>query len=98
MKLLLKFSLTSSIIKNQKFKLDQNELNQNMHFIGDPVIRWIRRYKNDPNITWLERIVKRRNFSFSFTAFTDIEQQLKDLNLKKVSQDTDILAKVLKEN
>ena len=39
MKLLLKFSLTSSIIKNQKFKLDQNELNQNMHFIGDPVIR-----------------------------------------------------------
>ena len=97
MKPLLKFSLTLSIIKNQKFKLDQ-ELNQNMHFIRDPVIRWIRHYKNDPNITWPERIVKRRNFSFSFTAFTDIEQQLKNLNLKKASQDTDILAKVLKEN
>ena len=97
MKLLLKFSLTLSIIKNQKFKLDQ-ELNQNMHFIRDPVIRWIRDYKNDPNITWPERIVKRRNFSFNFTAFTDIEQQLKNVNLKKASQDTDILAKVLKEN
>ena len=39
---------------------------------------------------------KRRNFSFSSLAFIDIEQQLKNLNSKKVSQDTDISAKILK--
>ena len=51
-----------------------------------------------PEYNMTRRIVKRRNFSFNFTAFTDIEQQLKNLNLTKASQDTDILAKVLKEN
>ena len=68
MKLLLKFSIYLSVVKNHEFKVDENELNQNIHFLGNPVIRGIRRYENDSSITWIERIVKRRNFSFGFTA------------------------------
>ena len=51
MKLLLKFSIYLSVVKNHEFKVDENELNQNIHFLGDPVIRGIRRYENDPSIT-----------------------------------------------
>ena len=46
----------------------------------------------------MERNVERRNVSFSFTTFTDIEQQLKHLNPKKTFQDTDIPTRILKEH
>lgn len=42
--------------------------------------------------------VERRNFSFNFATFTDIQQQLKNLNPKKVSQDMVILTRILKNN
>ena len=41
---------------------------------------------------------KEKIFSFSSASFTDIEQQLKNSNPKKASQDTDIPTRILKGN
>ena len=73
-------------------------LNQNVDVIEDTVLRALKHYENYPSIKEIERNVERRNFSFSSATFTDIEQQLKNLNPKKASQDTDIPTRILKEN
>ena len=73
-------------------------LNQNVDVIEDTVLRSLKHYENYPSIKEIERNVERRNFSFSSATFTDIEQQLKNLNPKKASQDTDIPTRILKEN
>ena len=62
------------------------------------MLRALKHYENHPSIKGIQRNVERRNFSFSFATFTDIEQQLKNLNLKKTCQDTDMPTKILKEN
>ena len=88
----------SSVAKNLNLKVNESLLNQNVDFIEDPVLSPLKHHENFPSIKGIERNVERRNFSFSFATFTDIEQQLKNLNPNKVSQDKDIPTRVLKEN
>ena len=57
------------------------------------MLRALKRYENHPSIKGIVR-----NFSFSFAAFINIEQQLKNLDPKKASQDTDNPTRILKEN
>ena len=87
----------SNVVKILNLKGDKSLLNQNVDFIEDPVLRPLKHYKNHPSIKGIERSVQRRNFSFSFSTFTDNEQQLKSLNPKNASQDTDIPTRILKK-
>ena len=73
-------------------------LNQNVDLIKNPVLRALKNYENHPSVKGIERNVERRNFYFMFAFFTGIEQQLKNLNPKKASQDTNIPTRILKEN
>ena len=77
----------SNNVKNLNLKVDENLLNQNLEFIEELLLRAIKHYEDHPSVKGIERNVGRRNFSFSFATFTDIEQELKNLNLKKASQD-----------
>ena len=88
----------SNLVKNLNLKVDKSLLNQNLDFIEDLVLKTIKRYQNHPSIKRTERNVERRNLSFSFATFTDMDQQLKNLNLEKFSQDTDIPTRLLKES
>ena len=72
-------------------------LNQNVDLFEDPVLRALRRYENHSGIKEIEQNIE-INFSFSFASYSDIEQQLENLDPTKTSQDTDILTRILKEN
>ena len=80
----------SNVVKYLNIKVGESLLNQNLDLIEDPVLGHIKCYKNHPSI-------KRTGIQL-FSTFTDIEQQLKHLNPIKVSQDTDIPTRILKEN
>ena len=72
--------------------------NQNVDLIKNPVLRALKNYENHPSVKRIERNVERRNFFFMFAFFTGIEQQLKNLNPKKASHDTNIPTRILKGN
>ena len=89
-----------SVVKNLNLKVDENLLHENPDFVEDPVLRAVKHYENQTSIKKeIKRNVDKRNFSLSFAFFTDNKQQLKNLNPKKASQDTDIPpTRILKEN
>ena len=79
-----------NVVNSLNLKVNKSLLNQNVDLIKYFVMRALKRIKYLESIKGIERIVERRSIIFSLATFTDIEQQLKNINAKKASQDTDI--------
>ena len=71
----------------------------NTNDIADPVLRAIEKYKSHPSIK-LIKTNSENNVSFRFQEIQaiEIEKELKNLDCSKASQDSDIPAKIIKDN
>ena len=67
--------------------------------IEDPVLKIIERFKNHPSVVIIFEIHKENNaFSFKHVFVDEITREIKSLDGKKPSQDTNISLKVMKKN
>ena len=92
-----------NIVKDLNITMDENVfieeeiINTNLNNTEDSVLMAIRRYKNHPSILAISNITT-SVFSFKSISYEDIENEIKLLDIKKASQDTDIPTKIIKQN
>ena len=86
-------------VKDLNITMDENVfigeeiINTNLNNTEDSVLKAIRRYRNHPSILATNSV-----FSFKSISYEDIENEIKLLDIKKASQDTDIPTKIIKQN
>ena len=89
-----------NIVPNLGIEIDQQYLS-NVSKISDPVEKAIKKYQKHPSISIINKIVSsvENEASFSFTCVTadDISKEIKRLDIKKATQDSDIPTKVIKQ-
>ena len=66
--------------------------------IKEPVIKTIIKYSNQPSIIAIKERRANSKFSFSFIEKNDILKETKNLQINKVTQDSDIPTKLIKNN
>ena len=86
----------SNAVNSLNLKVKKSLLKQNVDLLKDLVVKALKSCEHLPSIKGIQRIVERRNITFSFATCTDIEQQLKNISAKKALQDTDIPTRILK--
>ena len=74
--------------------------NFNTNDIDDPELRVIEKYKNHLSIKLIKTNKENKNVGFRFQEIqeTEIENELKNLDYSKASQDSDISTKIFKDN
>ena len=66
--------------------------------MSDPVQRAIARFKYYPNVLLIQNNISNRNkFSLSAESKSDVEKELKNNSLKKVTTKNNFLPRILKE-
>ena len=83
----------------QNLKIDSNlvEIIENLNN-SDPVLKVIKKCEKHPSIIKIKEKMENKNmcFSFSLVSKKTILNELRQLNLKKASQESDIAAKIIK--
>ena len=75
------------------------QIYQTSENISDPVIKVIVKYRDHPNIIAIkDECTSKSNFDFSFVEKVDILNEIKMLQSNKVTQNTDIPTKLIKDN
>ena len=88
--------LFSNIIKNLEIpQYNRDLISQN---IMDPVIKAIIKYRNYPAIIAIKERCTNSEYSFSFIEKNDIFKEIKNLQINKATQDSDIPTKIIKNN
>ena len=87
----------SDIIKNLEI-LQYNQVRPICQNIKDPVIKAIIKYRNHPNIIAIKERCTNSKFSFSCIEKSDISKEIKNLQINKATQDSDIPTKLIKNN
>ena len=88
----------SNIVKNLNLKIDESHLTDSEH-IHDPVDRAIFKYQNHPSIINIKaKVDLSQCFSFASISISEAKKQIKNLNISKASQTTDIPTKLIKDN
>ena len=89
-----------NIVPNLGMEIDQQYLS-NVSNISDPVEKAIKKYQKHPSISIINKMVSsvENEASFSFTCVTvdDISKEIKRLDIKKATQESDIPTKVIKQ-
>ena len=89
-----------NIVPNLGIEIDQQYLS-NVSNISDPVEKAIKKYQKHPSISIINKMVSsvENEASFSFTCVTvdDISKEIKRLDIKKATQESDIPTKVIKQ-
>ena len=89
-----------NIVPNLGIEIDQQYLS-NVFNISDPVEKAIKKYQKHPSISIINKMVSsvENEASFSFTCVTidDISKEIKRLDIKKATQESDIPTKVIKQ-
>ena len=87
------------IVPNLGTKVDERYLCDNGN-ISDPTEKAIQKYKNHPSISIIKKMVsavdKNNKFSFEPITVDDISQQIKRLDVNKVTQESDIPTRLVK--
>ena len=88
----------SDIITNRKL-LPYEDPTTNPENIVDPVLKAIEKYKNHANIRIINDKCKTNSvFTFNQVSLEYIQKELKNLNPSKVSQSSDIVTKIIRQN
>ena len=90
----------SNIVSNLKIA-EYTNCDPVSNSINDPVIKSIVKYRNHPSILKIAEVCNRKQcsiFSFSHVDKAEILKEILILDSSKVSQDTDIPTKILKDN
>ncbi|XP_057290348.1 uncharacterized protein LOC130613047 [Hydractinia symbiolongicarpus] len=68
--------------------------------VDDPVLKAIKRYENHPSILNIKKNIGDYNpgFSFNHVEKAEIRREIRNLNIHKACQETDIPTKIIKEN
>ena len=89
-----------NIVPNLGMEIDQ-QYPSNVSNISDPVEKAIKKYQKHPSISIINKMVSsvENEASFSFTCVTvdDISKEIKRLDIKKATQESDIPTKVIKQ-
>ena len=89
-----------NIVPSLGIEIDQQYLS-NVSNISDPVEKVIKKYQKHPSISVINKMVSsaENEASFSFTCVTadDISKEIKRLDIKKATQESDIPTKVIKQ-
>ena len=89
-----------NIVPNLGMEIDRQYLS-NVSNISDPVEKAIKKYQKHPSISIINKMVSsvENEASFSLTCVTvdDISKEIKRLDIKKATQDSDIPTKVIKQ-
>ena len=87
-----------NVVSNLNISFDQNLLCESGQ-TDDPIRRIIEQYKNHPSILAInDNVDSAYTFSFNFVTFEDVFKEIRNLDKKKASQDTDIPTRIIKEN
>ena len=87
----------SIIIKNLEIP-QYNQVEPICQNIKDPVIKAIIKYRNHPSIIAIKERFTNSKFSFSFIEKNYILKEIKNLQINKATQDSDIPSKLIKNN
>ena len=89
-----------NIVPNLRIKIDQQYLSSVFN-ITDPVEKAIKKYQKHPSISIINKMVSsvenEANFSFTCVTVDDISKEIKRLDIKKATQQSDIPTKVIKQ-
>ncbi|XP_057299404.1 uncharacterized protein LOC130630024 [Hydractinia symbiolongicarpus] len=68
--------------------------------VDDPVLKAIKQYENHPSILNIKKNIGNYNpgFSFNHVEKAEIRREIRNLNIHKACQETDIPTKIIKEN
>ena len=87
-----------NILKNLEINQCSN-FNPVINHVKDPTLRAVLKYKDHPSILAIQNKCKNgRKFAFEEIDLASIEKEIHNLKMNKVSQSSDIPAKIIKEN
>ena len=88
----------SNVVKELKIEKDDNLLTDVIEKT-DPVLKAIKKYKNQPNILRIRSSFEHpKVFPFKYFNVEDVKREINDLNSKKVTPKGDIAVKIIKWN
>ena len=90
-------NFSSNTIKNLE-NPQYNEADTICQNIKDPVIKTIIKYRNPSRVIAIKERCTNSRFSFSFIEKKYILKEIKNLQIKKAPQDSDIPTKLIKNN
>ena len=90
-------NFSSNTIKNLE-NPQYNQADTICQNIKDPVIKTIIKYRNPPRVIAIKERCTNSRFSFSFIEKKYILKEIKNLQIKKATQDSDIPTKLIRNN
>ena len=88
----------SNLVSNLNITIDKNLLSEEAG-INDLILSTIKKYENHPSIKAIKNNVRHdKSFAFDPITLREIENEIQNLDLSKVVQETDIPSKIIKEN
>lgn len=87
----------ANIVKELNLAIDENLLH-NVDHIWDPVLKAIEKYKNHPSVKAIAQKYDQNTFKFKNISLDEIKREIRNLDINKACQDTDIPTKIIKEN